>query len=225
MSILLILACLSQFVSASKAQSQYVYVSAVLDGERMVLSNGDRVQLVGVDAMEKFGAAEALNEALRLGIDPESVTAKGSIEGLYLQLLVRSRSVLVSYIDEVESGPAESGFRPAYVSVLRSDGKLDYIVNKKMISDGFAMVDLNASFHYRDQFIQLQQEAMNGQRGRWAYTTIPIPFANTGGVSPSRNADIYSECRTIKGCVWVSQENTTIGYWRSAQGYKCPCAN
>ena len=64
------------------------FVSAIIDGERLVLSDGARVQLIGVDAIEKFSVADITKEVGRLGVDEESVRAKGAIAASYVSLLL-----------------------------------------------------------------------------------------------------------------------------------------
>ena len=212
-------------VSNFNSYGQSLYVTAILDGERLVLSSGERIKLAGVDALEKFGKAEAIGEAVRLGVDPESVVAKGGIESVYLKLLVESKEILVSYVQtEINSEADKHTFRPAYVSVLTQQGEIAFIVNRKMIQEGFAMVDRELPFYYFEDFLQLQLKAMEERKGMWAYNDKPTENLRPGTALPSGTADFNSECRRYTSCVWVSMENIEVGYWKSVHGENCPCA-
>ena len=216
---------LSASLNASYAQS--LFVSAIIDGERLVLSDGARVQLIGVDAIEKFSVAEITKEVGRLGVDEESVRAKGAIAASYVSVLLKSRYIQVNFQESQlaahdEANPNE--FKPAFISVLNEDGRFDFVLNKRIIEDGYAFVDPGTPEAFKAQFIALQNEAMRQGRGLWASNEQTIKEGVRGSIKPSENADLQSNCRSMKGCVWVSGGDPSIGYWKSLTGYACPCA-
>ena len=204
---------------------QALYVAAILDGERLVLSNGERVKLIGVEALEKFGHAATIREAIRLGVDPESIQIKGGIEAYYLTMLVESREVLVSYAQqEITAAQNEQIFRPAYVSVLNDEGNIAFVLNRRLIRDGYASVDAGLPFYYFETFLEIQHKAVQERRGMWAYYDFSRAATVKGGVKSSKSISFNSECRRYSSCVWVSaQDNYGIGYWKSVAGQHCPC--
>jgi len=216
---------LSTSLNASYAQA--LYVSAILDGERLVLSDGSRVQLIGVDAIEKFSAVEITKDIGRLGVDEESVRAKGGIVASYVSVLLKSRYIQVNYQEsqlEAHDDLGSNKFKPAFISVLNEDGRLDFLLNKKIIEDGYAFVDPATPEAFKAQFIALQNEAMLQGRGLWASSDQVVREGVRGSIKPSEQADLHSNCRSIIGCVWVSGGDPSIGYWKSLTGYTCPCA-
>lgn len=206
--------------------AQTLFVSAIIDGERLVLSDGSRVELVGVDAIEKFVESEINRDMLRMGMDRESVTTKGGLSAAYVSTLVKDRLVKVSFQSDERLVPGEksTAFLPALVSVLDRDGQMDFLLNKKIIREGYAFADPQMPASFKTQFIELQNRARDEQLGFWALEESPGISRFIEKVKPSEYSNPYSRCRSIKGCVWVSRGNPEIGYWQSAAGYRCPCS-
>jgi len=122
------------------------WVTRVLDGDTIVLDNGETVRLIGVDAPEihhpeipvqRFGqeAAEFL---------------KRSVEGLECTLEYEPDNLRDRY-----------GRLLAYVFV---GGRL---VNAELIRRGYAYAYTHFSFYRRAEFIALERQARGGQRGLW----------------------------------------------------------
>ena len=224
--LLLFLGVILLFTKAD-AFGQYSRVTVVVDGERLVMENGSRVKLVGVDALEKFSRPFIEKEMLRLGIDSRSVRTKADISAAYLSILVGSKNVLISYQDDIhldQKGNGGSEYRPAIVSVLDGSGALIYIVNKKMIEDGYALADTKSHFFYSNEFLRLEQQARNLKKGFWAYDDINTrKHLPLGKPVQSKDVDLSSECRSLRGCLWVSSGNGNVGFWQSVAGYTCPC--
>ena len=221
-SILLFL-CTTQFVVG-----QSLFVSAVLDGERLVLSSGEKIELIGVDVVDKFSGTEHMNDILRLGGNTETVRSKASITAAYVSMLVRSRHVQVSYQVAEEKMVQEkhsNSFIPAFLFVLDENGRSDFILNKKLLEDGYAYADPATPEAYIDQFIALQQQAMTNRRGLWAMIDQTTGGNTTGIVNPSGRADVSSGCRWEKRCVWITGADQNTGYWATKNGQVCPCAN
>ena len=213
--------------SLNTTYAQSLYVAAIIDGERLVLSDGSRVQLVGVDAIEKFSAAEVSKEVGRLGVDDESVRAKGGIAASYVSVLLKSRYIQVNYQESQIEGHDEGNpndYKPVFISVLNENGWFDFVLNKKIIEDGYAFVDPKTPEALKAQFLALQKDAMQQGRGLWALNNRAVKVGVRGVINPSQNADIHANCRSVEGCVWVSGEDPAIGFWRSSTGYRCPCA-
>ena len=219
--------CLMCFcIIPQSLKGQHLYVSAVLDGEHVVLSNGERVELIGVDAVEKFSGTEQWQDVMRLGADRESIETKGGIAAAYLSVLVKSRKILVSYQEGSDSELSYKyvNFRPAFVFVLDSEGRLDFLLNKKLIEEGYAFADAQTPDAYKEQFIALQNQAMVNGKGLWGRGDAVNQQVSSPIVNPSGNADLNSYCRSVKGCVWISGENQAVGSWATMQGQSCPCA-
>ena len=220
--------CLIGLLGISPCSAQPLYVSAILDGERLVLSDGSRVELVGVDAIEKFSINEIIQDVYRFGVDEESIRTKGAIVSAYITTLVKSRAVQVHYQPDVEArtnDESNESFRPAMVTVLNNEGFMEFILNKKVIQDGYAFADPNTPLAYKSQFYALQVQAMKEMKGFWALSRGGEKPRSKGNIESSEKADPIARCRLMRECVWVSGGNIEIGYWRSATGYHCPCDN
>ena len=213
-------------VTAGQALGQVVSVSAVVDGERLVLSDGLRIKLVGVDAIDAFSAAEANQYGFKLGVGEKSARKKGSLSAYYLTSLVRNRYVLVNVQDEMPSENLNDNlrYRPALVFVLDEMNRIDFLLNKKIIQEGFAAADGETDIAYKDVFVELQLMAMKQKKGLWAETDLFIDARQVATSRDSQTGDLSASCRSVQGCVWVSGDNPTMGYWESTKGYNCPCA-
>ena len=214
------------FLVPGPVKSQDLGVSAVVDGERLVLSDGSRVHLLGVAAPERFSTLEMFKDMLRGSWDEQAIREQSVISAAYLTSLVRGRSLHINYQD-THTGGADVGpaiYRPAYIYVKADEKGGGFVLNMRMIEDGYAFVDwvgLQADAVQRDVFMELQVQAMQHQVGFWARRRVFVDRRNRG---PDDRFDPLAPCESNQGCLWISGEDMLLGAWISAPGYTCPCA-
>lgn len=134
---------LPAFSSAETLRVKHVY-----DGDTVVLENDQRVRLIGVDAPEI--------ENRRYGRKAEYY---GEEARVYLESLVEGKTVRVENGDEAFD---QYGRRLAYLFL--PDG---VFVNRKLIEEGYAGVFRKFPFQYRDEFLQVEEQARAKQLGVW----------------------------------------------------------
>ena len=223
---MLLRACLMAVVlCAAPARAQLSRISIVVDGERIVLSDGTRILLLGVDAPEKHPSARLTREAVDTGRSEEAVARQGEIAAAYLSAIALGRPVLIVYDHPRPEVDAPGGpYVPAIVYVADERGAVEFCLNERMIEDGYARVDPAAEFARRSEYEQLEAAARIAGAGLWAelppvFTPVPVQSR------PSEGADPLSRCRDHPGCVWVTMEGNPAGpgLWRSKPGARCPC--
>lgn len=120
----------------------------VLDGDTIVLDNGDRVRLIGVDTTEKFHPLKST----------EYFSEKAT---QFTKSLLESKEVRLEY-DKERRG--KYGRLLAYVHLL--DGTF---VNAEIIKQGYGFVYTKYPFKYKDVFVALEREAQRNKQGYWKF--------------------------------------------------------
>ncbi len=119
------------------------FVQRVIDGDTVVLENGERLRYLGVDTPESFGQPEC-------GADEATALNRRLVEGRSVDLL---------------PGPEERDQFGRLLGYVFADG---VFVNAELVWEGMARAQ---SFHSRERFeqvlVQLEVGARNSNRGLW----------------------------------------------------------
>jgi len=134
-----------QLLSAQDVQAR---VSRVIDGDTIVLSNGERVRLIGVDTPE-----------LHHPNKPVQFFAKEAYE--FTKELLEGKEVNLEYDKEKKD---KYGRTLSYVYLL--DGTF---VNAEIIKQGYGFAYTRFPFKYKERFLKLQTESIQGRRGIWYF--------------------------------------------------------
>lgn len=146
-----LIGCHTQNISDSS--DQYFMVSKVVDGDTFWVDDGSekgkKVRLIGVDAPETRSSSR------------KEVGYFGNESKVYLKSLLEGKQVRLDYdVDQTD----RYGRTLAYV-YLR-DGTF---INAELIKNGFAIVlTVSPNVRFADEFVALQREARDAQRGLWA---------------------------------------------------------
>ena len=117
-------------------------VTRVIDGDTFVISSGERVRIIGINA-------------------PEISDLYGSESKQYLINLIENHYV------ELESDPVNKD-KDQYQRLLRYVQLNGLNINEKMIQDGYAFAYLKYNFSKKDRYRNLQVGAMNQKVGIWS---------------------------------------------------------
>lgn len=136
----------------------------VMDGDTLRLSDPDEiVRLVGVDAPESSANKKLKRdlEKMRVEVDKAEMTALGIDAALFARMTAEGRQCWLEY----DSKKVDLyGRTLAYVHL--DDGR---ILNEVIIESGYGRTYLDYPFRYKARYLILQREAMENNRGLWAY--------------------------------------------------------
>jgi len=136
-------------------------VKRVVDGDTLVLENGERVRLIGIDTPEMHESNKLYRDSQRSQQDIATIKALGRRAYLFTKDLVEGKRVSLEF--DVEKYDKYDRLL-AYV-YLKEDGTF---VNAKIVEAGFAsLMTIPPNVKYADLFLKLYQEARKDKRGLW----------------------------------------------------------
>jgi micrococcal nuclease len=180
-------------VSARSLLADEIYiVSQVVDGNTLELSSGERVRLIGVHSPALYDEKGNRNAAISLDVDPGQYSSYAQPAGQFLHdFIFKHGGQLVLRYD---SGNADREHRDQYRQLLAYaylplgpdgatpllkmagnfmvDKEAGVLVNGSIIRSGLAAVDLDADYHYKKMFTEMEQEARKNKRGIWSSATL-----------------------------------------------------
>lgn len=138
----------------------YYAISRVIDGDTMVLSDGRRVRLIGVDTPEVYYSEKLLKDSKKTGKDVKTIQAMGRQASAFTKDLCRGKKVRLEYDVDLKDR-----YNRTLAYVYLEDGTF---VNARIIQEGFAQVmTVVPNVKYAELFLKLQKEAREAGRGLW----------------------------------------------------------
>ena len=148
----------------SHSQDRFYRVKRVVDGDTLLLTNGDRVRLIGVDTPEVHPSKKLYRDAERTGRDIKTIIAMGKKASAFTKSLVNKNEVRLEY----DQANAQIGHRDKYGRVLAyvylNDGTL---VNAEIIKQGYGFAYTRFPFKHMEEFRRYEREARENKRGLW----------------------------------------------------------
>jgi len=182
------------FGEANSTESSKIYtVERVIDGDTIKLTNGERVQLIGIDTPESQPNAKAMRDSERTGQDLETIYKTGQeatefVKGLIkqgqkirLEFDVQERDKYERLLAYVFTGGATvqgddcekvEGYMGAVISpetiFYYVDCKQYIFINAVLVASGYAIpMTIPPNVKYADLFKELYGEARKNKRGLW----------------------------------------------------------
>lgn len=144
-------------------KTELFYVTRVIDGDTLKLSNGEKVRLIGVDTPELHYSDKLLRDARRSHGDIETIQELGRKALQFTKGLCSNKNVWLEF--DVEKRD-KYGRWLAYVYL--EDGTF---ANAKILEEGYGHVmTIPPNVKYADYFLKLEKEARNTHKGLWAAT-------------------------------------------------------
>jgi micrococcal nuclease len=152
--------CLPHQKSVTVPENNLFYVSRVIDGDTIKLSGGEHVRLIGIDAPESRYNKKLVRDSKRSSKDMDTIIAMGKKATDFVKDLVQGRTVKLEF--DVEKHD-KYGRLLAYIYL--EDGTF---VNARIMEEGYAQVmTIPPNVKYADQFLKLQKEAREKNKGLW----------------------------------------------------------
>ena len=184
-----------------------IYVSHIVDGDTVELSNGEKVRYIGIDTpetREKKGSVWSYNPM------PYGEEAKA-----YNQALVGGKSVTLEF-DVQKKDKYDRLLAYVYIE--------DKMVNLEMVKQGYAMIyTFPPNVKYVEAFLKAQQEARENQRGLWKgleQNIIPASLARENlGTVRMVEADVTSTYLSEKVLILNCRDNFKVAIFRNNLEY------
>lgn len=144
-----------------KAQNyENILIKRAVDGDTLVLENGQRVRLIGIDTPEIHESNKLYRDSRKTGQDIRVIQGLGRRSLQFTKDLVEGKRVRLEF--DVEKHD-KYGRLLGYIYL--KDGTF---VNAEIIKQGFASImTIPPNVKYADLFLRLYQEARENKRGLW----------------------------------------------------------
>jgi micrococcal nuclease len=143
-------------------------VTRVVDGDTFELSDGREVRLIGIDTPEKYNTSKLRSDAERTGQDIETIQALGRAATQEAKRLVAGKRVELEFDhNNAPDHKGSYGRTLAYVWVLSEGGQRAYMVNRKLVADGYAHAYLKYPSERGEAFARLERKARKQNAGLW----------------------------------------------------------
>ncbi len=140
--------------------SQIIKVQRIIDGDTFVLSNGEKIRLIGIDTPESRPNPKLYRDVKRTGQDINAIIAMGKEATKFTRQLLEGKRVNLKF----DISPRDRYGRLLAYAYLE-DGTF---VNAEIIKAGYAQVmTVPPNVKYQELFLKLQKEAREKQKGLW----------------------------------------------------------
>jgi micrococcal nuclease len=123
-----------------------IWVKRVIDGDTLLLSSGEQVQLMGVKTSVTRGFRRSVSTHMKEA-------------SLFVKQLVEGKEIRLEFDWENRNTYGRS---LAYVYLM--DGTF---INEEIIKQGYGLTDSKYPFEYIEEFRQYEREARENRRGLW----------------------------------------------------------
>lgn len=138
-----------------------IMVKRVVDGDTLVLENGERVRLIGIDTPEVHESNKLYKDSRTTGQDVKAIQDLGRRASDFTKKLVEGKRVSLEF--DVERRD-KYGRMLAYVYL--KDGTF---VNAEIVKEGYAsLMSIPPNVKYADLFLKLYRQARESRVGLWS---------------------------------------------------------
>lgn len=172
-------------VLALPAWAEPARVRRVVDGDTLLLTDGRRLRLIGVDTPEHHPSAKLQRDAKRTGRDAATLQALGKRSTDFVRALIDGREVRLEYdpvnrarrhkdrygrtLAYVYFTPPDCGELEVWVAdeVCESESFDEGFLNALILVAGYGSAYTQAPFRHLDDFRQHERNARESERGLW----------------------------------------------------------
>jgi micrococcal nuclease len=137
-----------------------IIVKRVVDGDTLLLSNGERVRLIGIDTPEIHDSNKLDRDAKRSQQSAAEIKEMGRRSYQFTKDLVESKAVSLEF--DIER---QDRYKRLLAYIYLKDGTF---VNAEIVKQGYAsLMTYPPNVKYADLFLELYREARENKRGLW----------------------------------------------------------
>ena len=137
-----------------------ILVKRAVDGDTVVLENGKRVRLIGIDTSEMHESEKLYRDSRRTQQDIRTIKELGRRAYEFTKNLVEGRRVSLEF--DVEK---HDKYNRLLAYIYLKDGTF---VNAKIVEEGYAsLMTVPPNVKYADLFLKLYQGARASKKGLW----------------------------------------------------------
>ncbi len=137
-----------------------IVVKRVVDGDTLVLANGERVRLIGIDTPEIHDSDKLYRDSKRSQESVSEIKEMGQRSYKFTKDLVEGKVVSLEF--DVER---QDKYKRLLAYVYLQDGTF---VNAEIVRQGYAsLMTYPPNVKYADSFLKLYREARENKRGLW----------------------------------------------------------
>jgi len=151
---------ISVLISCTPSGDDYYTVKRVVDGDTLLLKEGQRVRLIGVDTPEVHISKKLYRDAERSGRDIKTIRELGKRASDFVKSLVKPGDRIRLEYDWQKVD--KYGRILAYVYL--EDGTF---LNAEIIKKGYGNAYTRFPFKYMDEFRGYEREARENKKGLW----------------------------------------------------------
>ncbi len=143
-------------------QAIFATVERVIDGDTLLLSNGQRIRLIGIDTPESYSSDKSKKESKKYQINEQQILLLGEQAKKFVQDLAAHKKVKLEF-DHKLCDPF--GRTLAYVYLQNEQQEI--FLNAEILRQGFAHVMQKYPSIKKTEFQQLENVAQQQQIGLW----------------------------------------------------------
>lgn len=168
----------------TKDTGQTLIIKKVIDGDTILLSNDEKVRLIGIDTPEIYDNNKLNYDIKRLGVSKKVLKKAGKVSKIFVKKIAEGRKAKLVF------GPEKIdkyGRTLAFIYLILSCSEYEKItdkktndpnnanctkelfLNKEIIKRGYAEVFRKYDFRFKDLFLYYEREAKNKNLGIWAH--------------------------------------------------------
>ena len=137
-------------------------VARVYDGDTVEVRGCGKVRLLGIDTLDGYNANRMHEQAAHLGLSEKQVKRWAQEATERVRELIEGKRVTLEFGPELKD---DYGRTLAYV-YLPGESERTH-VNRLLVAEGLATATRKWKHPYRDEFIELEQEAKRSKLGLW----------------------------------------------------------
>ncbi|MDL1871109.1 hypothetical protein FBR05_02775 [Deltaproteobacteria bacterium PRO3] len=176
------LLCLALCPAPLRAESEWIAVKKIYDGDTLKLKDGRKVRLIGIDAPELHRNDKLYRDTQRTHRDAKTLLKMGKKSYEVLKKLVGKGPVRLEF-DQTSRDKYQRSLAYVYVRMKperfakavgaprpkkgADDETREYLVNRELIRYGWADAFRNFDYRYKAEFLDLERQARQQGLGLW----------------------------------------------------------